>query len=194
MFYKKYRRPPMYQAQVTDPETLKSLSEMTEFEKVKANHIPNVKSVLVVFSARGIAYDRDSLRHLITVSYPDAVVFFEDTAGSPMGPKAPGPVDLLLDFTGPGQQQGLFAARKYRGRARVCVGRNAGLFRKSVYDRVFDEKAAGVALPVEVTDRERMIQRKLLEMAGVAVAPAGQPTANIEHDIAKRLPYRGVKV
>ena len=172
--------------QILDSDTQKSLEALREFEKVHAEHVPNVRSVLIVLSAAGMAYDLSALRHLVTTSYPDAVVYFENTSGRPLGQKSAGVVDLLIDFTGPGQRQGLFHARGLIRRTHVSVGRNVGLFRKSIYDRVFDEKKQN--LPREVTERERFVQKRVLELAGVAVAPVGTPTRDLEHEIALSLP------
>jgi hypothetical protein len=93
--------------------------------------------------------------------------------GKPLGPVAPNKVDLLIDFTGPGQRQWIFRARKLKRMARVSVGRNAGLFRKSIYTKVFDEKAMPVDQPLDVLSRERKVQREVLRLAGIAFVQAG---------------------
>jgi hypothetical protein len=146
---------------------------MAEYEKVRANKVNGVKNVLIVISSRGMVFDIESLRQKVLLSYPEAAVFFRTTLGKPIGAIAPEKIDLLIDFTGPGQRQGLFYARKLRRTARVAVGRNAGLFRKKLYDRVYDEKAQLASLPVDLLKRERLVQRYVLEMAGVAFVPMG---------------------
>lgn len=156
----------------------------------KTHLIPGVRTVLVVLSARGMVYDTHALRHEVRQSYPDATVFFCTTQGSPVGAQAPSFVDLLIDLTGPGQKQSLFYARKLRRRARVVVGRNAGLFRKRIYDRVFDEKAkpAVAQLPVDSLNRERVVQKEVLGLAGVSLAVTGETHPDLGKSIALRLP------
>jgi hypothetical protein len=156
-----------------DPESKAFFEKMAEYQKVRANKVNGVKTVLIVISARGMVFDIESLRQKVLLSYPEAAVFFRTTLGKPIGALAPERVDLLIDFTGPRQRQGLFYARKLRKMARVAVGRNAGLFRKKLYDRVYDEKAQLASLPVDLLKRERIVQRFVLEMAGVAFVPMG---------------------
>lgn len=156
-----------------DSESADYFDRMSELEKVKSNRITGVKSVLVVLSSRGMVFDTDSLTQKILMAYPDAVVFFRTTMGKAVGGECTEKVDLLIDFTGPGQRQGIFYAQKLRRMARLTVGRNAGFFRKKVYDRIFDEKELVAQLPGELLDRERWIQKKLLELAGVAFVQAG---------------------
>jgi hypothetical protein len=155
-----------------DPESKAFFERMAEYEKVRANKVNGVRTVLVVLSSRGVVYDIESLRQKILLSYPEAAVFFLTTLGKPIGANAPERVDLLVDFTGPRQRQGLFYARKLRKLARVAVGRDAGFFRKKLYDRVFDEKSNS-KLPTDPLKRERIVQRQVLEMAGVAFVPMG---------------------
>lgn len=146
---------------------------MAEQEKTKGNRVPGVRTVLVVLSSAGLVFDVEALRQKVLLSYPDAAVFFLTTLGKPIGLPAPGHLDLLIDFTGPRQRQGLFFAKKLRRAARVTVGRNAGLFRKKIYDRIYDEKAKAATLSPEVLDRERQVQKEVLALAGVAFVPAG---------------------
>ena len=120
-----------------------------------------------------MVFDVEALRQKVLLSYPDAAVFFLTTLGKPIGSPPPAHVDLLVDFTGPRQRQGFLFAKKLRRTARVTVGRNAGLFRKKIYDRVYDEKANAVSLDREVLKRERQVQREVLALAGVAFVPAG---------------------
>jgi len=157
----------------TDPESTLFLAHMAEQEKTKGNRIPGVRTVLIVLSSAGMVFDVESLRQKILLSYSDAAVFFLTTDGQPIGSVAPAHVDLLIDFTGPGQRQGVLFAKKLRRMARVTVGRNAGFFRKRIYDRVFDEKAKAKSLAPEVLTRERQVQKEVLALAGVAFVPAG---------------------
>jgi hypothetical protein len=156
-----------------DSESTHFLALMAELERTKGNRVPGVRTVLVVLSSAGMVYDIEALRQKVLLSYPDAAVFFLTTTGKPIGSHAPGQVDLLIDFTGPRQRQGLLFAKKLRRIARVTVGRNAGFFRKKIYDRVFDEKAKSSGLPSEVLERERHVQREVLALSGVAFVPAG---------------------
>jgi hypothetical protein len=120
-----------------------------------------------------MVYDIESLRQKSLLSYPDAAVFFVTTDGKGIGAASPVQVDLLIDLTGPGQRQGLFFARKLRRMARIAVGRNAGMFRKRIYDRIFNERSPSVRLPVERLQKERLVQKAVLELAGVAFMPTG---------------------
>jgi hypothetical protein len=158
-----------------DPESDVLLARMAEQEKSKTNRIPGVRTVLVVLSSAGMVFDVESLRQKVLLAYPDAAVFFLTTLGKPIGARPPTRVDLLVDFTGPRQRQGLFYAKKLRRMARVAVGRNAGLLglRKKIYDRLYDEKAKALDLPGEILMRERHVQKEVLALAGVAFVPAG---------------------
>jgi hypothetical protein len=171
-----------------DLESQSLLKLMAEQERVRANKVPGVRTVLVVISAKGMVYDVESLRQKILLSYADAAVFFMTTLGKPVGAAAPQHVDLLVDFTGPGQRQGLFYAKKLRRMARVAVGRNAGLFRKRIYDRVYDEKEKSGSLPAEILQRERVVQREVLSLAGVAFVQAGDTPPDRGKSIALELP------
>lgn len=171
-----------FMTKTSDPQTLTEkldadskeyFDRMSELERVKSNRITGVKSVLVMLSSRGMVFDTDSLTQKILMAYPDAVVFFRTTMGKSVGADCTDKVDLLIDFTGPGQRQGIFYAQKLRRMARLAVGRNAGFFRKKIYDRIFDEKERDAELPRELLERERWIQRRLLELAGVAFVQAG---------------------
>jgi hypothetical protein len=154
-----------------DSESQTFLTHIEEERRARANQFSGVKTVLVVLSSKGMVYDVESLRQKIMLAYPNAAVFFLNTLGKPLGAQAPSRVDLLIDFTGPGERQGLFFARKLRRMARYAVGRNAGLFRKRIFDRVVDEKSR--TLPQEMLERERLIQREVLHLAGVPFAPMG---------------------
>jgi hypothetical protein len=107
--------------------------------------------------------------------------------GKPIGPTAPQQVDLLIDFTGPGQRQGWFYARKLRRMARVAVGRNAGLFRKKIYDRVFDENQ-DPSVPQEMLKKERFVQKKVLNLAGVSFVQTSETPPDRGKSIALELP------
>lgn len=173
--------------QPVDLESETSLKQMAEQEQVLANRVPQVKFVLVVLSAKAMVFDIEALRQKILLSYPDVAVFFQTTMGKPIKASPPQNVDLLIDFTGPGQRQGMFYPRKLKRMARVSVGRNAGLFRKRIYDRIFDEtKEPGV--PTELLAKERFVQRKVLELAGVSFVPAGDTPPDRGKSIALELP------
>lgn len=151
-----------------------------------ASIFSNVKSVLVVLSSRAMLFDQSGLRNLIGHAYPGAAVFFISTSGDPVGVEGPRKVDLALDFTEPGARQSFFFAAKMRGRASHVVGRTGSFFRKR-YDRVFDEKADS-SLPRDYLERERAIQRHLLELAGISVVKQGGVTLDSSKDIASQLP------
>jgi hypothetical protein len=157
----------------TDAESQHFLSLLADQEKLRAGRVPGVKTVLVILSSAGMVFDVEALRQKIGLTYTGATVFFRTTDGKTIGAAAPAAVDLLVDFTGPRQKQGLFYAKKLRRMARVAAGRNAGFFRKKIYDRVFDEKAQSSALPTEMLRRERAVQKAVLASVGVALTQAG---------------------
>lgn len=159
-----------------------------ESEALKSKRVPGVKTVLIVLSSSAIVFDRDSLRQKVLTAYPGATVFFATQSGDSVGPAAPRQVDLLIDMTGPGSREGLFAARKWRARTRVAVGRNAGFFRKRVYDRLIDEKASGSRFPAEQIARERVVQREVLGLAGIALGASGDALEDEGKTIALTLP------
>ena len=173
---------------IIDPETQEGLNALKSSSKWDQNVVPNVRTVLVILSAAAIVYDVESLRQKILMSYPDAAVFFQTTSGKALGSAAPKTVDLLIDFTGPGQRQGFLHAKKLRRIARVAVGRNAGLFRKNIYDKVFDEKAQKNMIPSDVLKRERLVQREVMALAGVAIVPTAEVTEDKGKSIALELP------
>jgi hypothetical protein len=174
----------------TDPETDLSMKILKDQERIRAAKVPNVSRVLVVLSSHGMVYDIESLRQKVVLTYPDAAVFFKTTSGKAIGRECPQQVELLVDLTGPRQRQGWFYAKKLRRMARFAVGRNAGLFRKGIYDRIFDEKdrAAGATLPKDMLQRERFVQRRVLELAGVALAQQGDALPDLGGAIAMELP------
>ncbi len=172
----------------SDPQSKVFLQRMIDREKVKGQLIANVKTVLVVLSSRGYVFDTEALRQKILLTYPEATVYFRTTDGKAAGQSAPSRCDLLIDFTGPGQRQGLFYSKKLRRMARVAVGRNAGFFRKGSYDRVFDEKANRDSLPTELLARERVVQKEVLGLAGIAFAPVGDTPPDRSKEIALELP------
>jgi hypothetical protein len=172
-----------------DAQSEALLALLSEEERIRKNRVPGVRTVLVVLSARGMVFDRESLRQKIVLTYPDAAVFFMTPGGKPNGTEAPGKLDLVIDFTGPGQrQQGFFFPRTLRGRARVIVGRNSGLLRRQSYDRLFDEKANLSKLPTDILVREREVQKQVLALAGVAFAQRGDLPQDLGKSIALQLP------
>jgi hypothetical protein len=171
-----------------DKESEACLMHMVEQDEVLSNRVPGVKFVLIVLSAKGMVFDKEAIRQQVILSYPDAVIFFQTTFGSPVGALPPDQVDLLIDFTGPGQRQGLFYARKLRRKARVAVGRNAGFFRKRIYDRIYDEIAHQSQVPQEMLAKERFVQKKVLALAGVGFVQAGETPPDRGKSIALELP------
>jgi hypothetical protein len=171
-----------------DEVSERCLNQMVEQEKVLARRLPEVKFILLVLSARGMVFDIEALRQKILLSYPEAAVFFQNTMGKPIGLEPPRKVDLLIDFTGPGQRQGWLHARKLRRMARVAVGRNAGLFRRKIYDRVFDEVLNKSEVPQEMLQKERFVQRRVLNLAGIAIFQTGETPPDRGKTIALELP------
>ncbi len=173
-----------------DTETEQFLGILQDQERIRGARVPNVSRVLVVLSSHGMVYDIESLRQKIVLTYPDAAVFFRTTSGKAIGRECPQQVELLIDLTGPRQRQGWFYSKKLRRMARFAVGRNAGLFRKGIYDRVFDEKDAATAsrLPKDLLEKERFVQRRVLELAGVALAQQGDALPDLGGSIALELP------
>lgn len=171
-----------------DGESENCLSQVAEQEPILSHRVSGVKIVLVVLSARGMAFDREALRHKILLSYPDAVVFFQNTMGKPIGAHPPDQVDLLIDFTGPGHRQGWFYSKKLRRLARVAIGRNAGLFRKKIYDRVVDERSGDPKIPSDPNELEKWAQKQVLNLAGVALIQAGETPPDRSKVIALELP------
>ena len=174
---------------VQDSESAHTLHLLEEEERIRQNRVENVKTVLVVLSGRAVAFDDASLRQKIQLTYPGAEVYFMTTEAYPMGEKVPSDakVDLVIDFTGPGHRHKWLWARKLRARARVCVGRPAGLFREHIYDRLSTELKRK-DLPKDVLERERQIQREVLALAGVPVSHKGNSVVDQGRTIASRLP------
>ncbi len=167
------------------------LASLEERSSLKQNQVDGVRKVLVILPTFGLAYDPESIRQKVILTYPKEQVFFRSTSGKPFGVPSPeegDSIDLLIDFTGPGQRQKLFYARRLRRIARVAVGRNAGLFRCRIYDRIVDEKKMRSSLPADLLDRERMVQRQVLALAGVAMMPQGDLTQDRGKIIALDLP------
>jgi len=61
-----------------DSESLLSLTQMADQKSVLENRFSDVKSVLVIFSAKGIVFDREALLQKIHAAYPSAAVFFRN--------------------------------------------------------------------------------------------------------------------
>jgi hypothetical protein len=167
------------------------LELLAEQERLKANRFAGVRTVLVVLSSSGMAFDIDGFRGRIHSSYPEAAVFFVTTRGKPLGAAAQGHVDLVIDLTGPGQRQQPLFARSIRSKARFTVGRSVGFFRKRIYDRVFDEKSAESLRQLQSLHplaREHEVQRRVLALAGVASAPHAESAVDRGKSIALDLP------
>jgi len=171
-----------------DHDTEQALSQLGQLSRVVKNRFENIQTVLFVLSSKAMTFDCESLRQKTLFSYPDAAVFFKSTNGMPVGVDAPGKVDLVIDFTGPGERQWFTYARHLKKGARFCVGRNAGIFRKRIYDRIFDEKTTNIPLPVQRFDREAIIQKEVLLLAGISTMPISTATPNREKKIALDLP------
>lgn len=171
-----------------DGETEFFLKKMAEQEKLKSNRFAGIRTVLIVLSSTSMAFDIESLRQKTLLAYPEAAVFFMTTLGKSIGSSAPQFVDLLIDLTGPNERQGLFFSKKLRKMTRVAVGRNAGLFRKKIYDRVFDEKTLENASLLDKLAREQIVQREVMALAGVAFVPTGDTPPDRGKTIALELP------
>lgn len=171
----------------SDSESTEMLKSLSREEGARVDRVPGVRTILVVLSAKGMSFDVEALRQKILLSYPDGMVSYMTPNGKALGTPVPQRVDLLIDFIGPRERQKLFLAKKLRSMARVAVGRNAGMFRRRIYDRIFDEKTAN-SLPSDLIERERVIQRALLHLAGVAVVQYGDTLPDRGKTIARELP------
>lgn len=170
---------------VRDEEETSTLQHLLEDEEIRKNKIENVRTVLVILSGRSVVYDDASLRQKIQLTYPEAEVYFMTTKAYPFGKKLPAgaKIDLLIDFTGPGHRHKWFWARTLRSRSRVCVGRTAGFFREFIYDRIFKE-ADRKDLPGDLINRERLVQKEVLALAGVPLSPKGNLGADLQKKLA----------
>lgn len=172
-----------------DEQSQALLKLLQDDELIRNNRVDRVRTTLVILSSKPMAFDVESIKQKVLMTYPESAVFFKSALGTPLGRKSPDKVDLLIDFTAPGtRHQGWFYARKLKRRARVSVGRNAGLFRKMIYTRIFDEVKNAAEVPADLFDRERYIQRKVMELAGVAVAQKGATPLDLGQSIALKLP------
>ena len=171
----------MQSAKKTDGVSAGYLAHLASDELQRVVKVPNVKTVLVLFSTRAMAYDRASLEHNIKLTYPESKVYFMTTFGFPVGERAPEAIDLLIDFTGPRQKHKRLLARKLRSRARVAVGRHAGFFRAFIYDHVFDESKEH--LPEELLVRERLVQRNVLRLAGIPLSSKGELLPDLHREM-----------
>ena len=175
---------------VRDGESTSTLQHLLEDEAIRKNRVENVRTVLVILSARSIVFDDASLRQKIQLTYPEAKVYFMTTEAYTLGEKLPSSakIDLLIDFTGPGHRHKWFWSRQLRGKSRVCVGRTAGFFREFIYDRVFKE--ADLKLSGDVIERERFVQREVLALAGVPLSPKGTMSKDQSKTIASKVMNR----
>ncbi|OFZ80770.1 MAG: hypothetical protein A2583_12195 [Bdellovibrionales bacterium RIFOXYD1_FULL_53_11] len=158
-----------------DTESLKIHSRLESAQQIRAARVPGVRTALVVLSSRYMANDLGSLRQSISAAYPETAVFFFSTSGAPLGVSPPQRVDLVIDFTGPGQRQSFLLPVRLRRMARFAAGRAAGFFRRKFYDRIFDEKTAQ-GVPSELLELEAYVQTRVLAIAGIPVAQSGDPT------------------
>jgi hypothetical protein len=176
-------------AEIQDFETGAALHKLEQGLTLDAQKFSDVKSVLFVFSSFAVAFDPYALRHMAETAYPGCKVYFMSISGQAWGTKTiPNEIDLVVDFSPPKAHQNFLFARKMRKLGKHVVGRNVGLFRKSSYDRIFDEKENLAALPVDMMARERVVQRKVLELAGIAAVPNAKASQNLEKEIATELP------
>lgn len=172
-----------------DPISEQLLQKINEEQRVRANRIPGVRTVLVVLSPTGMVYDTEALKHKLMESYPECAVFFEDSMGFSLGAAAPQQIDLLIDFTPPDYPGGILRTRRLRRIARVAIGRNAGLLRKRLFDRVLDEKAKNLGAPEDKMLRERFIQKRIMGMAGVVFSHSGETPIDHSKNLARTLSH-----
>lgn len=174
---------------VQDSESSSSLRQLQAEEAIRKQRVDHVRNVLVILSGRSVIYDDASLRQKILLSYPGAKIYFMTSEAYSFGEKLPKSlkIDLLIDFTGPGDRRKWLWARRLRSRARVCVGRPAGFFREHIYDRLTTE-GKRKDLPRDVLERERICQREVLELAGIPVSTKGNTGPDQGRTIATRLP------
>ena len=168
--------------QTVDQESGRSLQKMDESRKALASRFQGIQNILVVLSSRGIVYDVQALRQNILHAYPQARVFFDTPLAKHRA--SWGTVDLLIDFTGPGERERFCQAKKLRAMARIAVGRNAGWYRKKIYDFVYEETQRSKQL----LEQERFVQKQVLSLAGVAWIPSGVPLPDEGASIALGLP------
>lgn len=161
---------------VMDPDSQACLTAISTEEAAYANRLPGIKTVLIVMSASGMVFDESALIRQVQITYPDAKVYFMNPDGSALRQEAPSQVDLVIDFSGTSGRQPLFFAKSLRRRARIAIGRNAGLFRGNIYDRTFNEKAESAKLPTEMLSRETAIQKRILALAGISFVRSGKNT------------------
>jgi hypothetical protein len=175
----------MIQSSISNSKDLESegyLANLAADEKLRAaEKVPQVKTVVVLLSTRSMAYDRSALTQKIQLTYPESKVFFMTTFGLAVGPTAPEQIDLLIDFTGPGQKHKRMLARSLRSRTRVAVGRDAGFFRLFIYDRVVSESKE--TLPDDLLARESIVQRMVLRLAGIPLSQKGELLVDLAKDI-----------
>lgn len=165
------------------------LDLLAQQERLKSNRFAGVRTVLVVLSSAGMAYDADGFRSRVQGAYPESAVFFVSTRGDALGAVSQGQVDLLIDLTGPGQKQGLLFARRMRGKARFAVGRDVGFFRKRTYDRIVEDSSVRQSHPgLGPLALEHEVQRRVLALAGVAATPHSESGRDRGKLIALELP------
>lgn len=172
---------------IQDPESQTFLHILAEEERIRKNKLDGVKTILVILSGRSMVFDTWSLKQKITLTYPDSKIYIMTSGGYPIGEKAPNKLDLVIDFTGPRHGHKWFLARKLRAQAKYCIGRPAWFFREWIYDRVVPEFQ--MDLPKDVIERERLVQKEVLELAGVPLSQKGNTMGDLGKTIAKDLPH-----
>lgn len=172
---------------VQDSESQHFLHLLGEEERIRKNKLEGVKTILIVLSGRAMVYDTWALKQKISLTYPGSQIYIVTSGGYPIGEKAPEKLDLVIDFTGPRHGHKWFFARNLRSRAKYCVGRPAWFFREWIYDRVVPE--GKMDLPNDVLERERLVQKEVLELAGVPLSQKGNPMNDLGKTIAQDLPH-----
>ena len=146
-----------------------------------------VRAVLVILSAMGMVYDRDAIRQKMLLVYPNAAIFFNNPNGTPCGVSSPQYVDVLIDLTAHSHKQSWWYVRNLRRMARFAVGRDVGLFRRKLYDRVVAQDK-NQNKSSDWFESECRIQKQLFALAGISLDASGDTTYDLSRTIALELP------
>ncbi len=150
--------------------------------------IHKVSSVLVILSSRGMVFDIHSIRQKVTNTYPGSHVYFKTQLLKSLGEPSPTHVDLIIDLTGPNQRESFCLPWKLSKIGKLIVGRNTGWLRKKFYHRLVTEELIN-HLPTQLLERERLIQKKVFQLAGVPFLDKGEnPLPDLGKTIALELP------